>query len=296
MRIKDCGSNLFIFAKTTTLMDLNFFLSPWTIFFVALIVIIVMLIFLTLLERKLKKRITIRKEEQSIFQKKLDSLKSLKNDSHQFLVAIDELARDFFSRYYKADRDLKYSELVKVFRKQGNIGAVQFCERIQESFYSGDTPSKEKLEFLVNNLEFLITEHNKLAKQEKSAGTIQESASVELDKRVTEYLNKGLRRGFKLELLRQKLLEAGFKKSEIEFAEEHLNLHIKNEPEEIKEVAPKKIESPEKISPPQEKIAAHKKDSSFVKSLDNLERIKGKISEKTESSGAKKISDRTGLT
>lgn len=296
-------------------MNLNFFLSPWTVFFVALIIIIVMLIFLTLLERKLKKRISIKREEQSIFQKKLNALKSADTEPNKFLVEIDELARDFLSQHYKVDRTAKYSELAKLFKKQGNIGAAQFCERIQESFYSGEQPTKEKLEFLSRNLEFLIVEHNKIKETEGSLEKEKRAPSEELDKRIVKYLSEGLQRGFELELLRSKLLGAGFKKPEIQTAEEHLNLHLEKKdevnewrglqktqekklPVKVKKVRTKAkqdvLESESEITHSETKTMSPDNER-FINSLDNLERIKGKISEKAEITGAKKISEKTSL-
>ncbi len=291
-------AKIFIFTKTTPTMDLNVILSPWTLFFVALIVIIVMIIFLTLLERKLRKRVSLKREEQLIFQKKLSSLKEQGRNPRDLLVSVDALARDFFSQHYKVDRNAKYSELAKEFRKKGNIAASQFCEKIQETLYAGDSPTSERMSFLVSNLEFLINEQSKVSKLEKvqakmaDVKILSKPKDFAPDKRVISYLAEGVRRGFKIDLLRDKLFSAGFTKQEVEAAENYLNLNRK-EPEsyEIKSY-PANQKEEDSLSPVAQAI---QNDSEFIKSLDNLERIKSKISDKNDEIGAKKITNRTGL-
>jgi hypothetical protein len=285
-------------------MDLNVFLSPWTLFFAALIVVIVLLIVLTLFERRLKKRVTLKKEEQSIFHKKLASLDYPNQTPREFLIAIDALARDFLSQHHAIDRNAKYSELAHTFKKEGNIHVAQFCSKMQEVLYSGEEVSKEKLTALAKNLEFIINVETQTAKKEKTQAQkphfsfFNKQKTPELDKRIVGYLVEGLKRGFSLDLLRKKLLDAGFTKQEIELAENHLNLNIKKAAEEHlvldkPTIMQQQIEAKEE--PKQELRPLEEKDHIFIKSLDNLDRIKGRILERTKSSGAKEISDKTGL-
>lgn len=280
-------------------MDLNIFLSPWTIFFAALIVIIFLMIILTLLEKKLKKKISIKKEEQSIFQRKLAYLHSQDHSPQQTLIATDALARDFFSQRYKLERNSKYSEFHREFKKQGNLAAAQFCSAIQEVMYSGESQTKEKISALVGKLEFLMKDSvgsqtiNADENKTKPKLFFSRSTPKTVDKRIVNYLSEGLKRGFRIELLREKLFGAGFTKKEVLLAEEYLNLNVKKN-EELPE---EKLASalPEKKTPVVKQASSQKKDNLLIKSLDNLERIKEKISDKTEMTGAKKISERTGL-
>ena len=230
-----------------------------------------------------------------IFQKKLESLSSLEKDPKQFLFAIDAISRDFLSQYYKINRSAKYSDLVHEFRKQGNLPAAQFCHKIQEVMYAGENPTESKLNSLKENLEFLIKEKSSIKssqpQESEKRNIFKLKKAPELDKRLVNYLSEGLKRGFKIELLRKKLLEAKFTTEEINLAEEHLN---RDKPQQS--LMPEPIQKQEKIFLEDKKTPKlPKKDSSLIKSLDNLERIKDKIERKTEFSGAKKISEKTAL-
>ena len=289
---------IFILDRINAIMNLNIFLSPWTLFFTALIVIIVLLIALTMLEKKLKKKVAIKIEEKSIFHRKLNSLKLLNNKPREFLIAIDALARDFFSQHYNVDRNAKYSELAHHFKKSGNTPAHQFCIKIQQTMYSGENINRQKLDSLTSNIEFLIKEQNKTnetakAKNEKpKMSFFKKQNNLKLDKRIVVYLAEGMKRGFKTEKLKIKLFEAGFTKEEVKLAENYLNLNSKK-PAHVEESL--QIEY-EKVEPKKEEVKqTRQKDYPFIKSLDDLNRVKRKISQRTEMSGAKNISDKTGL-
>lgn len=268
--------------------------SPGVIFFVVLIVIVAAIIFLTSFERKLKRKITGRMSGKNFFDDKLKALRKKEGEPQEFLIELDALARDFFSIKFGVDRESKYSELISFFRERKNTGAAEFCERIQEEFYAGENLSKDSLNFLFENLEFLIMEEKKLgnkkevareqtvrAEEEKEVDD-KEKERVEkkgVDKGIVKYLSEGSQRGFSLNLLRKKLVENGFSEHEINKAIEHLNLHLEEKPKEVPEVLDIPVIARKrnvKIKTYDREPKSHKR----IGSLDDFTRIKAKLKER----------------
>ena len=143
-------------------LEASSFLTPWTIFIGALIVVVTAIIVLTLVERGLSRRINEKKvEEETYFQRRAGSLKSMNGDTKLLLNSIDGLAREFFADRFGVNRNAEYSELFLEFQKMGRKDIVDFCENIQEALYSGEIVSEKKLQPLIGELEFLIRDEAK---------------------------------------------------------------------------------------------------------------------------------------
>jgi hypothetical protein len=135
------------------------FLTPGVIFLAVLILVILGIIALTLVERKLNKKVTvIREEKETHYPRKIGIAETLKRDPQKFLFALDDLARDFFSEEYEVDRNLRYSSLIGIFEKRGNDKIVEFCKNMQMAFYAGEKLDSSKLDSLLRNLKTILGE------------------------------------------------------------------------------------------------------------------------------------------
>ena len=147
-------------------LNTSSFLTPWTIFLISLIIVIGAIIILTVIERKLNKRILRKKEEEENFlQKSINVLKQTPLRPDKFLFSIDNISREFFEERYKINKNSKYSDLIVFFKKNKDIVTMRFCERMQEFLYGGEELNPQKLSLLLNNLEFLINSEKRREKE-----------------------------------------------------------------------------------------------------------------------------------
>ena len=138
------------------------FITPWTIFLIALIFVVGAIIILTIVERKLNKRISQKKvNEDNIFSRKINLLRTNKSNPELMLTSIDILARDYFEKRYKINKNLKYSSLSEYFKKNNDSSAIRFCEKMQEALYAGEELNPDFVNSLLNNLDFLINSENR---------------------------------------------------------------------------------------------------------------------------------------
>jgi len=270
-------------------MDLNVLLSSqWVIFLVVLIAVVIAIIFLTSFERKLNRKIVGIISGKRFFEDKLKELKTKSGNPQSFLVALDALARDFFSLKFGANRDAKYSELISFFKERKNVGAAEFCERMQNELYAGECLSSENLDFLFDNLEFLFREEEKINRlgeiahkkmmHEQEEKKVRETerknvGDAGVNKGVVKYLAEGLRRGFSLNLLKKKLLENNFSEQEINAAVEHLNLHLEEKPNEVIETPSFEEKKTARTKTYDKEPESHKQ----IRSLDDKSRIKERL-------------------
>ncbi|MBI2452391.1 hypothetical protein HYV50_04935 [Candidatus Pacearchaeota archaeon] len=210
------------------MVEVNAILTPGAIFLGALIVVLIAIITLTMIERKLSKRIGLKKEEQENFFK--IQIEYIKNIQHpqQFLFSLDDLARQFFTEKFGIEKQMKYSDMIE---KLQDKRAVEFCERMQEALYSGETLDRDKLNYLLENIESMIEEEEKKKEAIKPKIEIPQRAEQkgELNYDIVRYLVEGKKLGVKTELLIEKLIKKGLNKDEIIRAVDYVN-SIKKEP------------------------------------------------------------------
>ncbi len=245
------------------------FITPWTIFLVALILVVGAIIALTIIERNLNKKISQKKiSEEGIFSKKINLLRENKIKPDLMLSSIDVLAREFFEKRYKINKNLKYSALSVIFKKNNDFSAVKFCEKMQEALYAGEELSPDLVNNILNNLDFLINSENrekdlnnknlKVVQSSPIANTfkIDQTNSVKqsIDNtsqqnniikktedliilspqderevfRLKNYLKEGLNRGYSINLLRQKLQDSKFNDKIINEAVNRVKLEFKD--------------------------------------------------------------------
>jgi len=226
-------------------------LNPWVIFFGALIVVTVAIVALTVVERRMNRKLSIRKaEDESFFQRQARYLNRMKNNPQQFILSLDRVAREFLKEKYQIDKSKKYSDLIEIFRKSGNRKAMQFCEEMQESIYGGVDLTAEKLDTMLVIFEALLTAQ--LNRERKEREIIENSKSFFSkipskfdsmlgksglpDDNIFNFISEGLKRGFTIDVLRRRLLAQGFKEKEISQAIEQERVS--------RETARKKIGTP----------------------------------------------------
>lgn len=249
-------------------LNISLLLMPWPIFLAALILIIVAIIFLSVIERRLHKKVIIKKEEEdTYFLRKLETARNLKEDSGKFLSAIDALAREFFEDESETN-DARYSVLIEKLDKKGDKKGAKFCEEMQEALYSGEEVSKEKLDLLFEKLSCIIKEREKTVKIKNEPSPVQPMPTVqtvqpvkvgvvkqlpkreisaeiiavkEIEKKeviekpteininILKYLNEGMKRGFEVSSLKEKLLGGGFAKREIDRVIAYLAIKTKEQ-------------------------------------------------------------------
>ncbi|MBU1988238.1 MAG: hypothetical protein KKD94_02045 [Nanoarchaeota archaeon] len=129
-------------------LNISILLLPWPIFLTVLILIVSAIIVLTLVKRKLDGEVILkREEEETYFQRKLQSVLALRENPSKFLIAIDDVAREFFGDKFDIS-GVRYSDILEQMKQEDNGAAVKFCEVMQEVLYSGTELRRERIDFL----------------------------------------------------------------------------------------------------------------------------------------------------
>ena len=295
-------------ATNNLSLNTSSFLTPWTIFLTSLIIVVGAIIILTIIERKLNK-IILRKriEEENSFQKRINALKQIPLKPDKLLSFIENISREFFEKKYKTNKNSKYSDLIDFFEKNNDIAAMKFCERMQESLYGGEKLDPSKVNFLLNNLEFLIgSEKRPEVRSLEEKGIIKATLSEIFNKeraqknqektnaidnkniqKINDYLLDGLKRRFSINFLRQKLTEAGFNREDIleaiaRLKETERNVVVLPFEEEVSQL--KKLNvvpyNKEEIKINKIRNVENPNVSKFINGPDNFNRLVYKIKEK----------------
>jgi len=140
------------------MIDLTEFFTPWTVFLGALVIVVITIIVLTIVERKLNKKINIKEEEKrTYFQRNLEAVVA-EEDSQRFLFAYERLVRLFFQQKYGANQNSRASQLESRFRTEGNEKAAALIKRIQEINYAGLVLNEKKKQELINDFRSLLSD------------------------------------------------------------------------------------------------------------------------------------------
>ncbi|MEK6800545.1 MAG: hypothetical protein AABY05_01300 [Nanoarchaeota archaeon] len=254
--------------------DISLLFAPWFILLVVAVVLLVVIVILSSYKSRLKKELFIKKEEEVSLKSKISSLDSLKDKPLVFLNTLDSIAREFFSKKFQLNKDLKYSEYIKFFRVKKYKSAIEFCGKMQEALYSGDNIDKNKLLLIKNKFEYFVKsslEHNlseppkpEVNEDKKEQAPVQnipikEDKSLNLE--IVKYFREGRKRRFGFNILKGKLLQGGFKEEEINKAldfvisQEDISRSGKAEVETNIRYAPTSliVESPEQFAKEKEK-------------------------------------------
>lgn len=142
-------------------IDLSFISEENFLFWSIIFSCIFLVISLSLIERKLSKKLEVEKDKVRVFQEKISALKKANEKPEQLFFLLDELAKDFFRETYNLDMSLPYYERINLFSKTGNVYAKKFCEIMEEAMYSGEAMSQSKIQFLLKSFENYVEEEKK---------------------------------------------------------------------------------------------------------------------------------------
>lgn len=239
--------------------DISTIAKPLVVFLGAFVLIVVTIILLTYLEKKLRKNIELQKKEESFYRVRIGNVKSLIDDPHKFLPALNNLAQEFFAKEFNVELGLGYVDIIEIFNKKNRLDIVKFCEEMQEASYGGKQLDKKYLEYLLNELVFLIRKQKKFEEQRDDVSQNKNIAN----KIVNSYADAEKKIERKIE-------------SEASLIKEKIIQPVKEEDEltEEAEAIKKKILKEKKSSKHNVKSFSYQ---GYIKSIDNLDRVKEKL-------------------
>jgi hypothetical protein len=242
-------------------LNLSAIWTPWIIFGVTSIVVVLVILILTIVEKVLDKKIKRKQaEEELFFKEKIEYLKSKENKPDEFLILFNEIALEVFKEALNLEKTPDYDEVARIFKKRGNIRASKFANKIQLILYSGGKIDKGKLDSLINELVTLINEFRTSSQKNELAGQIT---------KFEDYVDTFLK---KINNLKEEF-------NKFERVKESTEPNPKPVPEEPREpnleVVPYK---PEIIKHRKVKLSEKRAEKyKPVSSLDNLDRIKNRL-------------------
>ena len=143
-------------------VDISAFLSPRIIFLIVFIVLLI--IFITVLysaNKKLKKRVMLKNQEEKkedMLKERIINLKDSNGNPEKLLDSIDRLAKELFNESPQNSKNLDYSELISVFKKKNNELGVSFCKKMLGLLYAGEKATKQDINNLIKQLEIIASE------------------------------------------------------------------------------------------------------------------------------------------
>ena len=160
-------------------MALNILLSisPWVILLIISIITLSIIIFLTLTERILKRKVNLKQQkEDNSPTRRIKLLISSHEEPENKLRRVNAIAREIFKEAYNIDSKISYYELADKFQKQGKKNASKFCQEMFKILYSGETLQSKKVYELAKILEKI----NQETQEEKSFKKLEKNMRVSL--------------------------------------------------------------------------------------------------------------------
>ncbi|MBI5803970.1 hypothetical protein HY450_01870 [Candidatus Pacearchaeota archaeon] len=139
--------------------------SPEFIFLVVLFLVIAAIIVLSLIERRLTRKVETHSHSE-IFLRKLRLIE--RQPSNEAIENLDKLSRTFLAHRYGVNHSAQYSELIEKFIERKNIRAADYCESMQRVLYSGSEINKERIIALSKRLETFIMEQKRREKTKET--------------------------------------------------------------------------------------------------------------------------------
>lgn len=213
-------------------LNISIFEIPLPIFLAALVLIVAAIIVLTIVEVNLGKKAKVKKEyEETYYQRKLSAVAALQPDPNSFLIALDKVAREFFSEEAGLRVMGKYTQLIEVFSKRQMIPESRFCQKMQEALYSGEKLDQNLLFGLHSDLKgFVLRKERRELREavmQQKTEVIQQGVQTDgLNESILRYMKEGLKRGFTVGELRKKLLASGFDEQAIQKVEDYLDKEL----------------------------------------------------------------------
>ncbi len=290
-------------------LDITILFSQWFILLFVAVVLLAFILFLSVKQKKLNKELSTRKGEINEFQVKIESLRDLQKKPKEFMDRLEFLSREYVSKKFGLNANVKFSDMLEFFRTRKNKPALDYFETLEQALFSGEPVDLFTIKSLMMKFEFLVKssgnlreakiieeEENRLIQKREEEKILPLNKLPERDPRVRSYLIEGKKRGFSFNILKQKLLHSGFEESEINYEiekmlEENKVLNVRQSPDLSKvetiliekSLNPKKIEIVPYVSEKIEKKAVSYPSQETdkyrrIRSFDDLERIENKIS------------------
>ena len=152
-------------------------ISPWVILLIISIITLGVIIFLTLTERILKRKVYLKQQkEDNSTTRRIKLLLSSHEEPENKLRRINAIAKEIFNEAYNLDSKISYYELAEKFQKQGKKNASMFCQEMFKILYSGETLQSDKVHQLAKTLEKI----NQEAQEEKSFKKLEKNMKLSL--------------------------------------------------------------------------------------------------------------------
>ncbi len=259
--------------------------TPGVVFVLTLMVVIVALVILVVIERRLSRSLLLkRRRDDYFFQQQISVFKDSTREPQERLVFLDGLARQFFHEAFGVRNDLQYAELIEELRRKRKLKSARFCEMMQEGLYAGEIIDAKKVDMLAVYLESLIGEYRTAQKQRnelRERRSLFERLSLDkIEARIQAFFVRPAPQKIRLPLsLRSGTWEH----------DQGESLEVPQPSEAVKPIDKTRESVPVFMAEPQIKkvfvkprVRSEPEVYRYVKSLDNLERIKQKIDERRE--------------
>lgn len=260
--------------------------NPLLIFWSALVLVVATIIVLVYFEKKLKQKIDVQKKEESYYTDRIINTRKLINEPKSFVFAMNDLTREFLNKEFGLGATIRFSEVIEFFKKQNRPDIARFCETLQESLYSGTALDPSVAEYLMREIVFMIKKQKKIS-DDSMTQTISEKQPQQ-ETQLAKFMPKLFAKKEETPVEKQpEPIEV------IPFVKQVMPTQEKPKEQEsskteeyfsstgtIEVVKPKvQPQLPKEIVKPERSKLTEKQKASqqFVKSFDNLDRVKSKL-------------------
>jgi len=142
------------------IIDALFNLMSWRVLILVIVVIGILffgLIVAIIFERRLIKELTKKRlSEKTTFEREIANLKKSRAPPEEIFSSIDKSARDFLSKKYNINKNVDYSEIMKIFAEKKNKAVEGFSKNMLESIYSGKKVDEKTVRILLKELHEMV--------------------------------------------------------------------------------------------------------------------------------------------
>ena len=140
---------------------MSFLGTAMLILVIAVVVLAILAVALFIIHKRLKKKVVVKEQieqKENIIKNKLENLRHSNMVPQESLKSLDELAKSFLKETFKIEKNLDYSEMIKLFEEKKRKNIAFFCNQMLMALYSGEKIEKNKINLLISGLEEIIHE------------------------------------------------------------------------------------------------------------------------------------------
>ena len=140
---------------------MSFLGTAMLILVIAVVVLAILAVALFIIHKRLKKKVVVKEQieqKENIIKNKLENLRHSNMVPQESLKSLDELAKSFLKETFKIEKNLDYSEMIKLFEEKKRKNIAFFCNQMLMALYSGEKIEKNKINLLISGLEDIIRE------------------------------------------------------------------------------------------------------------------------------------------